>query len=404
MSAVAYERGAGEYQVLTGPGPAAVAVVRVDGPLTAEFVARHVRMERLWNQRLAGQVRLATLLDEQGTSLDDILVSVHANPPTWDVRLHLHGNPWIVGRCCELLSAVGLRATTCTAWDAGDALESDAWALLPQMLTLRGSRWLLDQVALVRTTVAALAECDSPATIHQVCRGLAGRSMVVDWFTRPLRVVLAGPPNAGKSALANALADRAVSLVSPTPGTTRDWIEVPVEADGFPVTWVDSAGLRASADALEAAGTQRTRELIGQADATVVVLDASELDRGASEEFVAAWTGPQPVCVVLNKCDLASPDEVCADLPEDWRSNVVAASATEHIGLDVMQAMVLASTGRTTCDLDQPAAFAVRQTRLLGQIEAAHGRKWLRSKVLDLLGRHLAFHSQAGDSLPSGGE
>lgn len=404
MNAAARERAAGEYQLLTGPGPAAIAVVRAHGPLTAEFMAGHVRMAHSWDEWRAGQVRRAALLDEQGAALDDILVSVHADPPTWDVRLHLHGNPWLAERCCELLRAVGLRAATSLPWDSEDTLEADAWELLPRMLTLRGARWLLDQVASVRTAGAALLECNSTATIHRVCRELAARVRIVDWFRSPLRVVLAGPPNAGKSTLVNALADRAVSLVAPTPGTTRDWIEISVEADGFPVTWVDTAGLREGVDALEAAGARRTRELLGQADAAVVVLDASEADSGVLAGFVAAWAGPEPACVVLNKCDRASCDGVRAALPTNWRAMVVPTSATERCGLDALQTMLLTNAGRSVANLDRPAAFAVRQTQLLGEIDANQDCNLLHSKMLELLGRRSASRPQTGDRLPSDGQ
>lgn len=79
-------------------------------------------------------------------------------------------------------------------------------------------------------------------------------------------VVLAGPPNAGKSTLLNALARRDVAIVAPTPGTTRDAIEVHLELDGFPVTVVDTAGLRDTVDPVEREGVARTRGRIVTAD------------------------------------------------------------------------------------------------------------------------------------------
>src|SRR3712207_8837700 len=86
-----------------------------------------------------------------------------------------------------------------------------------------------------------------------------------DGFT----VVLAGAPNAGKSTLLNALARRDVAIVSDIPGTTRDAIEVRCDLGGLPVTFVDTAGLRASADPIEQAGMARTRARLGAADLTL---------------------------------------------------------------------------------------------------------------------------------------
>jgi tRNA modification GTPase len=80
-------------------------------------------------------------------------------------------------------------------------------------------------------------------------------------------VVLAGPPNAGKSSLLNALAQRDAAIVSPVPGTTRDAIEVACDLGGLPVTLVDTAGLRETLDPIEREGVARTRARLDDADA-----------------------------------------------------------------------------------------------------------------------------------------
>lgn len=84
-----------------------------------------------------------------------------------------------------------------------------------------------------------------------------------------VRVVLAGPPNAGKSTLLNALAGRDVAIVSPLAGTTRDRIEAPVHRHGVPFVLTDTAGLRDSTDAIEAVGVERARQAMSAADVTV---------------------------------------------------------------------------------------------------------------------------------------
>ena len=91
-------------------------------------------------------------------------------------------------------------------------------------------------------------------------------------------VVLAGPPNAGKSSLLNALARREVAIVSPIAGTTRDAIEVRLDVAGLPVTLIDTAGLRESDDAIEAEGVRRARALADRAD---IVLSLRAIDSEA---------------------------------------------------------------------------------------------------------------------------
>jgi tRNA modification GTPase len=116
-------------------------------------------------------------------------------------------------------------------------------------------------------------------------------------LTRPARVVVAGAPNVGKSSLINALAGYQRSVVSPTPGTTRDVTTTETAIDGWPVELVDTAGLRLSEDELEAAGIARAREAVEQANLCLWLLDASA---------EPAWPEIETknLRLVVNKCDL----------------------------------------------------------------------------------------------------
>ena len=88
-------------------------------------------------------------------------------------------------------------------------------------------------------------------------------------------VVIAGPPNVGKSTLMNALAGRDVAITSPIPGTTRDLIEVFLDLNGYPVTLVDTAGIRDGADPIEQEGVARARRRAARADLTLWLDDGS---------------------------------------------------------------------------------------------------------------------------------
>jgi tRNA modification GTPase len=329
------------------------------------------------------------LLDASGVAIDDILVSVHSGPPSWDLRLHLHGNPWLVRYCCDLLRGCGLEAEPEPAalWPTEDALEAEALALLPRMLTLRGARWLLEQVVRLRAAIDALLPGEPADVVRQTCRDLARRVDIVQWFVRPLRVVLAGPPNVGKSTLVNALADRVACLTSPTPGTTRDWVEIPGEADGFPVIWMDTAGLRRGADTLETAAVEQSRQRIQEADAVLVVLDIT--DRGPpTTAFLASFGYLPAACVALNKSDLGGSAEQWRDsLPAGWEQRLVAISASQRIGLDALCQTLLVSAGRTSTRLAQPAAFTDRQTRLLTEAADQRNSNLMQTKLLQLCGR-----------------
>src|SRR5712664_2424670 len=111
-----------------------------------------------------------------------------------------------------------------------------------------------------------------------------------------LVVAIAGPPNVGKSTLMNQLARREVAIVSPHAGTTRDIIEVQLDLDGYPVTVIDTAGIRETVDPVEQEGVRRARARAAEADLVLWLVDAGSepIDHG----------GPAPVWLVRNKIDL----------------------------------------------------------------------------------------------------
>jgi tRNA modification GTPase len=116
-------------------------------------------------------------------------------------------------------------------------------------------------------------------------------------------VALVGAPNVGKSSLLNALLRSDRAIVSETPGTTRDFIEVPADFRGFKVTLVDTAGLRETEDALEFEGVNRTRHWIQNADLVLFIFDAGQGYR--PEDRLAYELINRPKILVANKCDLA---------------------------------------------------------------------------------------------------
>lgn len=117
-----------------------------------------------------------------------------------------------------------------------------------------------------------------------------------------LVVAIAGPPNVGKSTLMNQLARREVAIVSPHAGTTRDIIEVHLELDGYPVTLLDTAGIRESAEPVEREGVRRARERAAAADLVLWVIDLSAID-GMSDGAPPRSKEP-PLWLIKNKIDL----------------------------------------------------------------------------------------------------
>ena len=218
-------------------------------------------------------------------------------------------------------------------------------------------------VATARTELTAL-ERDVAAALAGARRGERMRSGLV--------VVIAGPPNAGKSSLLNALARREVAIVSAVPGTTRDAIEVHLDLDGLPVTVIDTAGLREGADPVEKEGIRRARERMALAD-LVLWLEPAD-GPGEAPPVVTA-----PVWRVATKCDLAERDPSDSDSKRDGVRHRVSAGA--GTGLDALVADLAAAAAEMVGG-EPPLVTRARQARALDAAAAALGEAAARPDAL----------------------
>jgi tRNA modification GTPase len=178
------------------------------------------------------------------------------------------------------------------------------------------------------------------------------------WLARPrseplkegVRVVIAGPPNAGKSSLLNSIAGFERAIVTDIPGTTRDHIEVPLSISGLPIRLTDTAGLRESGELVEQLGVDRARSLIELADVLVWLGDPKELP-----------SHPRPI-LVHARCDLAD--------RRATPSGSIAVSSRTGEGLQrLLEAM--ASEARAFLPAEGELAFNRRQAGLIEEVEEA---------------------------------
>lgn len=294
------------FALSTGSGAAGIAIIRVSGPDT-----------KLALETLAGSIprpRVAALREirdpGRGEPIDSGVVLFFPGPNSFTgedlAEFQVHGSLAVVRHLLRCLSEIsGLRAAEAGEFShrafingkmdlieveaLGDLLaaETEAQARLARLyqgnLRVAAAGWREALVGLISLTEAYIdfsdegdvaGEIDSSTeqeilllagTIGKAVDGLATGERI----RRGYRIAILGPPNAGKSSLVNAIANRDVAITSPIPGTTRDTIEVHLDLKGLPVILIDTAGLRDSDDPLEQAGVARAN--VAAADADLII-------------------------------------------------------------------------------------------------------------------------------------
>jgi tRNA modification GTPase len=329
------------FALSSGRPPVAVAVIRVSGPrarVALEAIAGGVPEPR--------RARLTRLRDQPGGEvLDEALIlwfpAPHSETGEDVAELQVHGGQAVIAAVLAALGRIdGLRPAepgefTRRAFENGrldltavegladlifaetEAQRRQAYRQLAGTLGQRVENWrsrLIEAQALVEAGIDFSDEGDVPdkllAPALAVARSLReeiAAALADDKRGERLRdglvVAIAGPPNAGKSSLLNRLARRDVAIVTPHAGTTRDVIEVHLDLEGYPLTLLDTAGIRDTQDPVEVEGVRRARERAGAADLVLWVTDATA-------DAISADRGEGTSCTwqVRNKIDLAGPD------------------------------------------------------------------------------------------------
>jgi tRNA modification GTPase len=180
-----------------------------------------------------------------------------------------------------------------------------------------------------------------------------------------LRVVLAGQPNVGKSSLLNLLAGRDSAIVTDVPGTTRDLVREHIQLDGLPLHVIDTAGIRAPGDAVEAEGVGRAWSAIESADALLLVVDDRSGCGEADEAILARLPAGVASIVVSNKIDLSGAP---AGASRDGHRLRVRLSAKTGAGIDALENALKACVGYELAD---EGGFMARRRHLDALARAA---------------------------------
>lgn len=353
------------FALSTAPGKAGVAVLRVSGPQAAATIERLARRKPPPPRRAV----LRNMCDAEGSLIDRGLVLWFPAPHSFTgedcAEFHVHGGRAVVQ---AMLSALGAMAG-CRLAEAGEFTRRAFYHERMELTEIEGLADLLDaetsaqlrlaqqqatgglarrieawRERLIRVLAYLEAEIDFPEDdlpggLTQAMRSEI-ETLIVELdavLTDAVRgerlrdgfsVAIIGAPNAGKSSLLNALVARDVSIVSSTPGTTRDIVEAHLDLGGYPLILADTAGLRETADVIESEGVRRALARAEAADLRLVVIDATDPDSMTT-------LFERESVLVFNKIDLfATPSPV----PDE----AVAVSTVTGAGLADLKARLLA--------------------------------------------------------------
>src|ERR1700704_1561069 len=358
------------FALSSGRPPSAIAIVRVSGPQAGPALT--LLTGRIPPPRMATR---ALLSDANQGPIDDAVILWFPGPASAtgeDVaEFHVHGGRAVLSALFGALAGfANVRAAdpgefTRRAFENGKLDLTEAEGLddlihadtdrqrrqaLRQLKGLLGDKarsWraqIIEASALIEAGIDFSDESDVPAELMapalvkiKALHGEIAKVLAAQGRSERLReglvVAIAGPPNVGKSTLMNQLARREVAIVSPHAGTTRDIIEVQLDLDGYPVTVIDTAGIRESDDPVEQEGVRRARARAGEADLVLWLTDASN-ERIAHE-------GTAPLWLVRNKIDLDALSGHVAALRRIRSSSFFEISASRGDGIQTLMAALV---------------------------------------------------------------
>ena len=371
--------------IATPTGRGGVGIIRISGKDLSPLVATLFGKQRL-------QPRHATYLpfkDADGNIIDQGLAVYFKAPHSYTgedvLEVHGHGGPvvmqMLLSRCLDAGSEIGLRLAepgefTRRAFlnDKLDLAQAEAVADLIDASTETAARSASRSLSGVfsKSIHALVAQITSLRTLVEATLDFPEES--IEFFKKPdaaqqlgaietalndvfnqaaqgallregLNVVLAGPPNVGKSSLLNALAGSDVAIVTAIPGTTRDKVMETIQIEGVPVNLIDTAGIRAAEEAgdeVERIGIARTWNEVGRADVILHLLDADRGPTRADEVVAEGFPDGVPVIRVWNKIDLSGHKPAVDDM-----GGVISVyiSTVEKTGIDLLRAELLRVAG-----------------------------------------------------------
>ena len=297
---------------LTPAGRAAVTTLRVEGSATAELIGMFFQgvSQQPVNQLACGQIRYGRWKNDLHQVGEDVVISRRA---TDAFEIHSHGGRVAQDSIIQSLGSLGVRPVEWQDWAATHTLPPLQVAARVALATTRTevtAQILIDQLngALQEALdgVRVSIEMGHLREADEALQDLQAYEPVGRALTKPFRVAVAGPPNAGKSSLINRMLGFERAIVSDQPGTTRDLLTFETAYDGWPIVLTDTAGLRESKNALEHAGIELALSYEDSVDLVLLVFDITEPNLPLMDHLRERHPD---ALVAYNKIDLVESDQ-----------------------------------------------------------------------------------------------
>lgn len=369
--------------LLTPPGRGGIAVISLSGPLADAILPAVFRPRQSHAESSPTALRLGHLVDGEQV-IDEAVICKHALG--WEINIH--GGPAVTKAVLELLVRHGATASNAPAaslhaahprWN-NPSIGRELLSALPHakselVLAALCCQWS-DGISRLARSIPQNQLPAATNTALATSLALAAEGFkTMHRLLHPPEIVLAGPPNAGKSTLANLLAGRQVSIVHEQPGTTRDWVRELTVMNGVPVHLTDTAGIwdvptngNPLAHQVDSQAVQRAKQAAQKADMIVILTPADAPEETHTLAYDAVFTArtpdrdnPRPAQLrVTTKCDLR-PGRECSD---------VNISAQTGEGIDSLRQAIVKKLGLADFNPRSPMAFTARQAQHLAL--AAH--------------------------------
>jgi tRNA modification GTPase len=415
----------------TAAGRAAIAVVRISGPDAGRaldaLAGERPEPRRASLRRLAGA---------DGRQIDQAMVLWFEGPASYTgedaAEFHVHGGPAVVDALVEALTALGLRLAepgefTRRAFENGkldlaqaegvaDLIEAETEQQRKQALEQLGGRLSQVQARWREALTEALAMFEAAVDFpdEEVPADVAARARPVlatlaaeleaaaadvsrgERVREGYRIALLGAPNAGKSTLLNALAGRDAAIVTATPGTTRDVIEVPMVLAGYKLLLADTAGLRDTTDEIEAEGVRRARAWADSADLRLWLVDGSAAEAAPPPRELQ----PNDLCL-LTKRDLPEGEAGWRAADEARARDIPVAAVTAKSPNDVgwLKTLLAERVIEALAGAEPPAATRLRHRELLTEAAARLRQALAEDSRLELAAEDVRLAARALDRI-----